>query len=70
MSFELPQGLNKLSYDLYTLEGKRVHSETLEQSYSKGNKLVIDVSELPAGIYQCTLTSGTITANRKMVVSH
>ena len=70
MNFELPQGQSKLSYELYTLEGKLVHSETLEQTHSKGNKLVIDVSELPAGIYQCTLNSGTITANRKMVVSH
>jgi hypothetical protein len=70
MSFELPQGQNKLSYELYSSEGKLVHSETLEQNSSKGNKLVIDVNELPSGIYHCSLTSGNISAQRKIVISH
>ena len=69
MSFQLPEGQGKLSYELYNAAGKLVHTETLEQSSSKGNKLVIDIHDLPSGIYHCTLTSGTISAHRKMVVS-
>ena len=70
MNFQLPEGQNKLSYELYSSQGKLIHSETLEQSARKSNKLVIDVSELPSGIYHCRMSSGNITANRKMVISH
>jgi hypothetical protein len=70
MNFELPAGNNQLSYDLYAADGKLVHSETLTQSVKGGNKLVIDISELPSGIYSCSIRSGHMEAHRKMLVSH
>ncbi len=70
MNFELPAGLDELSYDLYASNGQLIHTEALRQSSRGGNKLVINISELPAGIYSCSLKSGSYTANRRLIVSH
>ena len=70
MNFELPAGENQLSYELYSSEGKLIHTETLKQNSKGGNKLVIDISELPSGIYSCSLNSGSHSVHRKLLVSH
>lgn len=70
MNFELPAGQEQLSYDLISADGKLIHTETLTQTSKGGNKLVIDISDLPSGIYSCSLKSGKIEAHRKILVSH
>ncbi len=70
MNFELPASQDQLSYDLYSSAGQLIHSETLKQSSKGGNKLVIDISQLPSGIYSCSLKSGNISAQRRMLVTH
>jgi len=70
MNFELPAGQNQLSYDLFSSDGKLVHTETLKQNSKGGTKLIIDISELPSGIYSCSLKSGSYAAHRKILVSH
>ncbi len=70
MSFELPAGNNGLSYDLYSSTGQLLYSETQQQVGNGGNKLVMDISSLPSGIYSCSLRSGKLSAIRKIVVSH
>ncbi len=70
MNFDLPANENKLSYDLYSSDGKLIHAETLERKNNGGNKLEIDISGLPSGIYSCSLKSGEYSAQRKIIVSH
>ncbi|MEO8085645.1 MAG: T9SS type A sorting domain-containing protein [Bacteroidota bacterium] len=70
MNFELPAGLDGLSYELYASSGQLVHAEALKQSSRGGNKLVIDIAELPSGIYSCAIKSGNYSAHRKLIISH
>ena len=70
MNFELPAGEETLTYDLYSSTGQLVHTETLRQVSRTGNKLAIDISELPSGIYSCSLKSGSYSAQRKIIVSN
>ena len=69
VEFQMPSSVNGLSYDLYSQDGKLVHEETIS-SAKGGSKLVIDISDLPSGIYSCALKAGKISVHRKIVVAH
>jgi len=55
---------------MYDVNGKLVLSESLTPALSKGEGVVIDVSGLPEGVYNISITGNTTTAaiNKRLVI--
>ncbi len=57
-----------VSGKITNMMGQQVSTLPVRRLQACSNELVLDVSSLSAGIYFCTLTTGTETVTRKMIV--
>jgi hypothetical protein len=57
-----------VSGEITNMMGQQVSTLPARRLQAGSNELVLDVNGLSAGIYFCTLTSGTESVTRKMVV--
>lgn len=68
LDYNFNTAVDKLSYEIYDVQGKMVAKKQFNQSFTNG-KLVVNTESLSNGIYSCRIIVGDNAVMRKFVVT-
>jgi hypothetical protein len=69
IDYNFKSATDKLSYEIFDLQGRRVAGSSFEQAFTNG-KLKINTEELKSGMYSCRIVANGNSVVRKFSVVH